>query len=237
MTDSGSSLLVTPAQRALRRLLSAVFDDPSRATDTIVRALRKADMPELPGEAPAILDFARAHLEPLVAEAVGVRLAHALVSDFTDELANLPTQAPTLPPVLAPPKKRRSVRPPTRMKSLSCAVLVVDADRLRRAPLARALLRGGCAVTAADDARATAAALRAEKIDVAVLDGDAEDFDATVQAVTGALGSVAIVARSDDVARTNAALLASGARDFAVRAKGATAEQLLETIGRFVVSE
>ena len=238
MADRVSSFFVTPAQRALRRLLSAAFDDPSRANEAIVQALHHAGIPELPDDSEEILAFTRAHVVPIVAQAVGARLGDALIVDFEEELKALPTPPmpfPTplasMPPVIPPD---RASAP--RMHSLNCTVLLVDADRLTRAPLARALVRGGCAVTAVEDVPGTVAALRAEKIDVALLDGDAAAFPALVRAIVEAPGSVAIVARADDVAGANAKLLASGARDFAVRPKMTPADQLLELIGRFVAS-
>ncbi len=235
MTDRVSSLLVTPAQRALRRLLSAAFDDPSRANETVLTALSQARLSELPDDAATILGFARAFVAPVVATAIGARLAQAFIADFEEELSALPTPpmpfpTPLAPPLIIPPDRSSSPR----MTALNCSVLLVDADRLGRAPLARALVRGGCDVTAAEDVKGTAAALRAEKIDVALLDADHAEFDAIIRAVTEAPGSVAIVARADKVATANSRLLASGARDFAVRPKTVATNELLELIARFI---
>lgn len=235
MTDRVSSLLVTPSQRALRRLLSAAFDDPSRANETVLTALAQAELAELPDDAGTILDFARTFVAPIVSAAIGARLAQAFVADYEEELSALPTPPMPFPTPLSPPliiPLDRSSTP--RMAALSCSVLLVDADRLARAPLARALVRGGCDVTAVEDVAGTAAALRAEKIDVALLDADHAQFEGLIRAIAEAPGSVAIVARADSVATANSKLLASGARDFAVRPKTVPTAELLALIGRFI---
>ena len=117
---------------------------------------------------------------------------------------------------------------------MRASVLVLDEDRLTRAPLARALVRGGCDVSAADTAKDAVAALAGpDRIDVVLLDGDHAGFSATLKAIVAADARVALIARADRIAAANSRLLASGARDFAVRAKSATAEELLELIARF----
>lgn len=236
MSDRVSSLLVTPAQRALRRLLSAAFDDPSQANETVIRALESAQLGELPGDAEDMLAFTRIHVAPIVGEALGPRLASALVTDFEEELSVLPTPPMPFPTPLAqkPPVIPIDRSSSPRAAALSCAVLLVDVDRLTRAPLARALVRGGCNVTAVEDVAGASAALRAEKIDVAILDGDSPAFEALVKAIVAAPGSVAIVARAEKTAAANSRLLTSGARDFAVRAKSASSAELIELIAQFV---
>ena len=307
MKDRAPSL-VSPAQRALRTLLSAAYDDPDRATEVVGRALALADREILPQESREVLEFARDYLETIVADTLGARLAAALLHDLEEELAVLrapreasttPPPRPTPPPAAtsferiatpltvrvpntsppasigdtirsypappnvgatirsypappappaAPPEPPPPVPPvpaapaaparPRRAKGSRAIVLLVDTDRFGRAPLARALVRGGCDVTAVETIAEVNATLSAhEPLDIVIIDADHLAFESLLRIIVTTRPEIAILARADRVANANSKLLVSGAKDFAVRAKSALPKDLLELVARFARSE
>ena len=113
-------------------------------------------------------------------------------------------------------------------------MLLVDTDRFGRAPLARALVRGGCDVTAVETIAEVNATLAAhEPLDVVIIDADHLAFESLLRTIVTTRPNVAILARAERVANANSKLLASGAKDFAVRAKSALPKDLLELVARF----
>lgn len=255
------SSIVSPPQRALRRLLSAAFDDPERANAAVARALAIARLEVLPQGTEEILVFAREYVLPVVTDDLGPRLAAALLHDFEEELnAERTTQVPSepkMPPAAFPTPPRGSAgmkaalsrdepssEPPARASAsmpraaaakVRASVLLIDADRFGRAPLARSLVSGGCDVTAVETlVDATEALQGQEPIDVVVLDADHHALDALLRAVADARPEAAVIARADRVASANSKMLASGIRDFAVRPKSALPKELIELIARFV---
>jgi CheY-like chemotaxis protein len=263
MNDRPTSL-ASPAQRALRRLLSAAFDDPDRATAAVARSLAIARRDALPQDADEMLEFAREYVLPVVTDDLGPRLAAALIHDFEEELvAERSTQIPSEPniPSSAFPSQPRGTPASARTPAASsakmpvapvstpmgdrpsatgarakvrAAVLLIDADRFGRAPLARSLVSGGCDVTAVETlADATEALQGSEPIDIVMLDADHHALDALLRAVAAARPNAAVIARADRVASANSKMLASGIHDFAVRPKSALPKELIELIARF----
>ena len=121
----------------------------------------------------------------------------------------------------------------TRVRAKSLGVLLIDGDRLGRTSVARALLREQWNVTVIDTMADLEAVLgSADPIDVAVVDAAHPAAHALLETVARICPAVTVVARSSDTIRARAHLLDLGVARFDVRAREASAEELVDAIKR-----
>lgn len=158
----------SPGQFALSRALAAACADGELAHRCVNAALRSADLVSMPEEMDSLLQFALDHLEPVLAEELGPRIARTMMEDLEEEmhrvrrstvrmarvaLKRVPTPAM---PKTVPPTPVPTVRSPAPRESLPVTrpvVALVDEDRWARASLARTLLQAGCDVLPLDTPR------------------------------------------------------------------------------------
>jgi CheY-like chemotaxis protein len=183
----------------------------------------------------------RAHIVTLLTDQIGPRLTMAMLDDLLDKLGvedadpsgDVQTSVP--PPASMPrPIARMRPRPGSspRVKP-RFSVVLVDADRVGRSTLARALLRAKWDVTAVDTAADMTSTLQAgEPIDVLLIDAHHAELETIVASVVSARPKVAVVIRSWDAARSRALLAAHGVKRGDVRSHDAPTEELLEAARR-----
>jgi hypothetical protein len=223
----------------LLTLLELACGSTEPALDAIRQAMVLAGRDDLPLTGPEIVAFVHAHLVPLLTDQIGPRLTMALLDDLGEKLGVEPSDASgeiqsSVPPPASIP------RPIVRMRSASSprvkpkfSVVLVDADRVGRSAVARALLRAKWNVTAVDTAADMATALQAgEPIDVLLIDAHHAELETILASVLSARPSVALVIRSWDAARSRALLAGLGAERFEVRSHDAPPEELLEAARR-----
>jgi DNA-binding NtrC family response regulator len=112
-------------------------------------------------------------------------------------------------------------------------VLLVDADRVGRSMVARALLRSLFEVTVVDSPSDLDAALESgEPIDVVLVDAMHAHAQAVVEALVRTRPDVAVIARSADAIRTRALFAQLRVATFDVRSREAPAEELVDAVKR-----
>ncbi len=239
-TAAGGPQFHTSAQRTLLSLLEMACGATEPAQEAIRQAMLLAGRDELPLTGPEIVAFVRAHLLTLLTDQIGPRLTMALVDDLVDKLGADEAEASgemqaSVPPASIPrPIARLRPRPGSspRVKAQHSVVLV-DADRVGRSVVARALLREKWNVTAVETVAEMVAALQSgEPIDLLLIDAHHGDADAMLEAVMSARPGAAVVVRSGDAARSRELLITLGARRFDVRSHDAPTEELLEAARR-----
>lgn len=243
---AGGPQVHTSAQRTLLSLLELACGAAEPAHEAVRLALVMAGRDELPLTGPEIVAFVRAHLMTLLSDQIGPRLTMALIDDLVEKLegggdaeASGEAQSSTPPPASIPrPIARLRPRPGSspRVKP-QAAVLLVDADRVARSAVARALLRAKWDVTAVDTAAELDSALQSgESIDLLLIDGNHPEAEAMLEAILSDRPSVGVVIRSGDASRSRALLTALGAERYEVRSHDAPTEELLEAAKRTVGS-
>lgn len=144
-----------PADAAQRivDLLDRALPAPRRGTRILDRALAHAGLSALPVTTEELKSFVRTSVRATLEDELGPRLANEVANDLDAALSPALRRCETLP---ASPSSRRM-----RRVGVQLAVLVVGADRVRNAGVARILIRAGYSVTTAHDlvelAMATAA--------------------------------------------------------------------------------
>jgi hypothetical protein len=211
--------------------------DGARAA--VAEALARAGREELPASGSELVAFVRAHLLASLTEHVGPRLTMALLDDLAGQLD--PSAIPRPPDSEAPPSSnprpvaRIAMHPGSapRVRGLQLGVLLVDADRVGRTTLARALLRAQSNVTLVDRVDDLVAVINADEvIDVMLLDAAHPAAQAIVEVLARSRPEAAVVARSGDVGRTRAWLAQLGVAKFDVRSREAPAEELIDALRR-----
>jgi hypothetical protein len=223
----------------LRAVVAQALGDETAASSTIARALRGARRKELPTRRDAFLAFVERHLHGELRKKLGSDVSSALMDDLAVGLADCyPTKPPsgpaparddetierptirapdgeTLPPV-AVPKERAPARiqddgrvsyVPGRR-----SVLVIDADRMARVDLSRALIRADCEVTVRDTCKGALSA--ADSYDVIVTDVDGVAVDELIEAFVDDPPSAAVIAWT--VKRATSMFMAAGLTSFSV---------------------
>lgn len=237
---AGGPQLHTSAQRTLLSLLEMACGAPEAAHEAVRQAMLLAGRDELPLTGPDIVAFVRAHLMTLLSDQIGPRLTMALMDDLVDKLGADDADASgevqsSVPPASIPrPIARLRPRPGSspRVKP-QVSVVLVDADRVGRSAVARAMLRAKWDVTAVESVADLVATLQAgEPIDMLLIDGHHADAEAMIDAVVSARPGVGIVMRSGDPARARSLLTALGAGRFDVRSHDAPTEELVEAARR-----
>jgi hypothetical protein len=240
---AGGPQFHTSAQRTLLTLLEMACGATEPAIEAIRQAMVLAGREDLPLTGPEIVTFVRAHLVTLLSDQIGPRLTMAMLDDLLDKLGveevdPLGDMQSSVPPPASIGRPIARVRPRAgsspRVKP-RFSVVLVDADRVGRSTLARALLREKWDVTAMDTAADMVSALQAgEPVDVLLIDAHHADLETILAAVVSARPNAAVVIRSWDVARSRALLAAHGVARGEVRSHDAPTEELLEAARRAV---
>jgi hypothetical protein len=226
-------------QRTLASLLEMAFGGADAADAAIAHALVLAGRDELPTTGGELMAFVRAHLLTPLSDQIGPRLTMALVDDLVAQLdpgADAPAPDSSIPPSSVPRPVGRMVMHPgssPRARGPELGVLLVDADRVGRTTLARAMLRAQSNVTLVDTVDDLAAVINAEDvIDVVLVDATHASAQAIVELLAKHRPEAAVVARSNDVARTRALLAQLGVTRFDVRSREAPSEELIDAVKR-----
>jgi hypothetical protein len=231
------ALATTPEQRTLVSLLEMAFGSMEPVGAIVAQALIVAGREELPPTPGELVAFVRAHLLTPLSDHIGPRLTMALVDDLIAQVD--PSAAHVADPSIPPSSMPRPVRAALRERSgpapVRRGVLLVDADRVGRTAVARALLRASWEVTVVDSPEDLEAALGSgDRIDVVLVDATHPRAQAVVEAVAGVRPDVAVVARSGDAIRTRAVLAGLGVTRLEVRSREAPAEELVDAVRRVV---
>lgn len=236
--SQGTSALPGSAPRTLVSLVELAFGDAQPAHAAIAQALSAAGRDELPSSAADVIDFVRAHMLAPLSEQIGPRLTMALVDDLVEKLDPPPSsqrEEPAPPSSMPRPIARiapRSASSP-RVRKDVLGVLLVDADRVGRTAVARALLRAQWDVTVIDTMGDLTAALDStDPVDVALVDAAHPTARALLETIARKRPDTVVVARSSDAIRTRAELVELGIARFDVRTREAPAEELVDAIKR-----
>jgi hypothetical protein len=257
-----SNAIPTPAQWALARMLDAAFDDPEQAQRCVEIALKNASRRTIPEGVEDLLQFGREHLVPVLAEELGPRIVQMLFEDLASELGKLrrsdvrfapaprafrrPSTAPrvTLSPASEVPVSSRplnTIQSPAPRDSLPAqrpVVAIVEGDRWRRAPIARALVQGGCDVLPLDSSAAALDHLHrghAERIDVVILEIATDDDRLLLRELVMRFPSVRAIAWTEASAdETGQRLTTAGIVAFAHLPRAAAPAQVAEAARRLV---
>jgi hypothetical protein len=211
--------------------------DDARAA--LAEALALAGRDELPTSGSELVAFVRAHLLESLTEHIGPRLTMALLDDLAAQLD--PSGIPPPPDSEAPPSSvprpvaRMIMHPGSapRVTGLRLGVLLVDADRVGRTTLARALLRAQSNVTLIDTVPDLVAVINADEVvDVMLLDVAHPAAKAIVELLVRSRPDAAVVARGGNLTTTRAFLTDLGVTKLDVRSREAPAEELIDALKR-----
>ena len=236
-SETGRTPAVTPEQKALVSLLEMAFGSPEPVDAIIAQALILAGRVDLPASGPDIVAFVRAHLLTSLSDHIGPRLTMALVDDLVAQLdpMGVPPVDPSVPPSSMPRPVAGAAgraRSSPRVRS-KLGVILVDADRVGRTGIARALLRSQWEVTIVESPADLDAALASgDPVDVVLVDSMHPYAQAIAETIARTRPDVAMVARSPDAIRTRAYLEQLGIASVDVRAREAPAEELVDAIRR-----
>lgn len=222
---------IRPTASALVDRLIAACVDRELALRCLGLAMGEAGWYELPEDATALLAFVHEYLEPALAEELGPRTARTMVQDLEEDALNqrysgvraVQARVDTDPMgghghnLTARPPAAPTTRPPPPAPPLTAAeprrrptVAVVDADRFRRASLARALLSAGCDVVPFDDAsellRLFGPAGPDARLDAVVLDRHEPDAEDALAALRAAFPHAPVLPRSSTTLAVRRAL-------------------------------
>ena len=237
--SQGTSPPESGAQRTLASLLEMAYGGVEAANEALTQALVLAGRRELPTARDDLIAFARAHLLTPLSDQIGPRLTMALLDDLVAQVD--PSAIPLAPDSTAPPSSvprpvaRIALSPVSspRMQGLRLGVLLVDADRVGRTALARALLRAQSNVTVIDGVDDLVAVINSEDVvDVMLVDAAHHAAQGIVELLARSRPDAAVVARSGDLARTRSLLVRLGVARFDVRSRDAPAEELIDALKR-----
>jgi CheY-like chemotaxis protein len=223
------------ARAILSALLDSAYGSADDARAALDRALRAADRTDLPATVSEILAFVRTGLLPVLSEDLGPRLTMTLMEDFiaAHEIRSSVTakeSAPALPATPAEARPRALSARPRRLR-----LLLVDADRIGRATLARGLAREKCQVTVVDSIEELGQVVRSgEQIDAAILDGQHPAKLLLMEVIVDRFPGVALVVRSAGEEATRTLVHALGVERFEVLPLGVSPDVLIAAVLRVV---
>jgi hypothetical protein len=226
------------AKARLLSLLQLACGSSGAALDVLDRALLLAGREDLPGTPSGLVTFVRAHLVGVLSDEIGPRLTMALVDDLMAELGE-PDGAPrehTVPPASAARWVPRQEPRVSHRAEKALRVALVDADRVGRAALARALLRERWDLTVIDDEHDVTSSLAGGTVDAAVIDAAHPAALAIVEALLRRVPEMVVVARSADAARARVDLGRLGVPRVEVCIVQAPAEDLVQAVRRVLRS-
>jgi hypothetical protein len=221
---------------ALVSLLELAYGSRAAAVEVVERCLALGGQRRLPDDAPDVLAFVRANLVGILTADIGPRLTMALVDDFATRFGlQTSPQVSSAPPGSMP---RPVARVSLRSRSAPAAapekrVVLVDADLVGRASLARALMRARWGVTVAESTEDFAEAFQGESPPTAVIvDANHPGAAQVLCALVALAPDMVAIVRGSDGAKALALLEACGVRRFDLRSREAPVEELLEAIQR-----
>jgi hypothetical protein len=233
-SGSAPSRDVIEARDLLNELLEAAYGSAEGARAAVERALHIAKRAAFPPSVPELLTFVRAGLLPVLSEDLGPRLAMTVLDDFIAKQeirSGVRTKEATSTPPRGTPVGRISVRPRGAVEPRRLRVLLVDADRVGRSALARALVRESCQVTAVGSLDELGQFVRSgEDLDVAVIDDRHPSRLLAMETVVDRFPGVSLVVRSAGEGATRTLIGALGVARFAVLPGHASSEELVEAV-------
>ena len=229
-TDSAPAREALEARETLTSLLEAAYGSADDARAAIERALHRSSRTELPAAIPELLAFVRTGLIPVLSDDLGPRLTMTVLEDFItvhEVRSGVREKEPPTPVPLG----RVDVRSRSSTKEERLRVLLVDADRIGRPALARALVRWGCQVTVVDSVEELGQVARSgEAIEVALFDGQHPAKLLLMELAVEHFPGVALVVRSAGEAATRAVIGALGVTRFEVLARDASTDGLVTAV-------
>jgi ActR/RegA family two-component response regulator len=231
-TGSAPSRDALEAREILDALLEAAYGAAEDARTAIERALHQSSRAEFPTTVAEILVFVRTGLLPVLTEDLGPRLTMTVVEDFitAHEIRSGVRKKESAAPK---PVVRAEVRPHGSTKDRRLRVLLVDADRIGRMALARALVREGCEVTVVDSVEELGQVVRSdEEIHVALFDGKHAAKLLLMEVIVERFPGVSLVVRSTGESATRAVIDALGVGRYEVLAGDASADGLVAAVLR-----
>jgi hypothetical protein len=223
----------SPAQRTLLSLLQLALGSAAAARAVLGRALADAGRDDLPLSGTDIIAFVRAHLLAALIGEMGPRLTMAFLDDLIAELgvpASVAAQ-PSVPPASVP-RPVEAGRRTAQHANRPLGVVLVDADRIGRTVLARALVRQRWEVTVIDAPREVGSALGGSAIDVALVDTAHPASREIVELLARASPDLAVVARCTEASTVRAVLARLGVERVELRSREATPEELVNAVRR-----
>jgi hypothetical protein len=219
----------TPTQRILD-LLDQAIPAPRRGTRVLDIALQRAGLDDLPQTTEHLKAFVRTSLRVALEDELGAQLAHQVANDLDAALTPALRRCPTLP---AAPSSRRMRRVTERHEGV--AVLVVGADRLRNASIARVLLRQGFVVSTAHDlAEITTATASATPAALVVDECCALDTPDILRDLLGRAATVALVHNCSNPPRAEDALRMHGIDRVVAIREGSSSQDLLSALSHLM---
>lgn len=228
-TGSTASRDALEAREILNALLEAAYGSAQESQAAVERALHRSNRAEFPASVPDILVFVRTGLLPVLSEDLGPKLTMTVVEDFItahEIRSGVRVKEPAAPtPVARVQVRARST------KDHRLRVLLVDADRIGRVALARALARESCLVTIVDSVEELGQVVRSdEDVDVALFDGKHAAKLLLMEVIVERFPAVSLVVRSAGEAATRAVIDALGAARCEVLASEAPTEGLVAAV-------
>lgn len=242
-SDSVSSQEAAEARALLSALMTTAYGSADDAHAALERALLRSSRKELPATIPELLTFLRAALLPVLSDDLGPRLAMAVLDDFIakheersgirrKDAGGAPAPAPSAPRPLG----RIAVRPrkpPQAQAPHRTRVLLVDADRVGRSALARALLREGFEVATVGSLEELGEIVRSgEALDVVVLDDRHPGRLLVIETVVDGLPGASLVVRSAEEGASRSLLGALGVSELEVVGCTASSDAVVQAVLR-----
>jgi CheY-like chemotaxis protein len=227
------------ARALLTGLMTNAYGSAVDAHAALERALHRTTRKDLPATIPELLTFLRAGLLPVLSEDLGPRLAMAVLDDFIakhEERSGIrkkdappPSSSPAPTPlgrIAVRPRRSAAAKSPHRTR-----VLLVDADRIGRTALARALLREGFEVATVGSLEELGEVVRSgEELDVVVLDDRHPGRLLAMETVVDGFPAASLVVRSAEEGATRSLLGALGVSEVDVVACSASSEAVVAVV-------
>ena len=230
-----------PVVEALQRLLVDALGSEILATAALQDALGRSGREVVPSDADELTSFAWAHLVAAVIGHIGAQRAAVLMEDLQGAIADamLLRQSATnsagreaATPLTEPHNSSIPISSGVRGVGAGLSAQLINADRISRVEIARALLRTGMVVSVADSfADAVHTFNSRDKLDVVYCDLDEVDVAAGLFKLVRAHPRIAVVAVSQSDAVAEAMLRVVGVERHETMAKGTLAP---ETVARIL---
>jgi CheY-like chemotaxis protein len=235
VTGSAPTPEALEARETLSKLLESAYGDADDARSAIERALQRSNRAEFPATVADILTFVRTGLLPVLSDDLGPRLTMTVLEDFIavhEVRSSVRAKESTEPPV---PVGRMQPRPRSSTRAHGPRVLLVDADRIGRLALARALVRETCQVSVVDSLDELGQVVRSgDDIHVAILDGRHPARLLLMDMIVDRFPDVSLVVRTTGEAATRALVQGLGVARFEVLASDAPPEVVIAAVLKLI---
>jgi len=235
------------AQREIVRILALAYGDEKRALEAVSRALAESGRASLPDRAHDLFEFVAREMVPALTTDLGPRLTIAVLAELEAFRNAHPHASPLTSrpvsdaPVTGPrrrslPESSFSSAPPPPRPGVT-RTLLVDSDRLRRANIARSLLRAKCDMTAVDSPTELRAVLESEvSHDIAVVDLGGTNAIDILDALASLAPELPILACAPDAVATERLLTARRVKSFVVCSRSTAPDDLAAIATKHVAS-